>query len=480
MKSANAPVSASELNADVTCARVWCARYRTDLWPENRGGKHFAVGTKFHKVCETYARTGEVPAENTPIGQMFLAALPYLPAPRTFRQLEDRETFQVNGVPYLVIPDWAGPRAGVDEVLDFKTTKDLYGKDRETGETHALTTKAQKLADPQTVMYAYKYLPNGGNFTHLYVLKHRAVLIEYEDADPETCAAPIRPNAMPATVYLTRTEIEEAFSAVVHPRAQKLYTLRNKYTRIDPLSLDRTETSCEKYKNRKTGLGACAHLDRCFPQGKSPFSALGSTEVVMSFQFKIVAEAAPAAVADKAVVVYEDGTVAGAAPAVQPVKVFPWQKPSLPAQIAEAAKKHTVAQDLVQQLVQTPTPHTEATNQIEAGRQEMIKAMQEGRFVERLAVNNVLERLEPSMPAASDVVADIASQMTQAILPPAPDAPIALDAFLSGSEMSTPPKYESAPQPETKLAENAGELAALGARIARLEETIRKIREALA
>lgn len=254
MKRAGDPVSASELGTFMRCERLWAAKYRWPDWPRPRGQTYFQVGTKFHGLCEAYWKTGTMPADQAdPISEMFTASLPHLPAPLTHRKIEERDTFTFGNVPFLVIADWVGQ----DRVVDLKTSKDP--------KRYGVWTLAQKLADPQTVLYAFRYLPHGGVFSHIYARKHRAVEVKYESKPNSD--APIAPQAYNASQTLTRPEISNAFTAVMLPPATKLYALRNKHAKIDPLTLplpplteNPRDSACEQY-------GGCEYKGLCFPRG---------------------------------------------------------------------------------------------------------------------------------------------------------------------------------------------------------------------
>lgn len=252
MKRASDPASASEINKYIQCPRQWAADYRWDEWLKPTGGMHFALGSAYHKVVESYLRFGILPTNPTdPIAEMFMAALPHLPIPGSATHIEEKEVFEYRGVPYQVTADYVGP----GKVVDHKTSKDpaRYG----------LLTKDQKLADAQTILYSFKYILTGGVFDHVYVKKHRAAAAAFEGKHgDELKAYPVAPRAYSTAVTLTQTEIQNGMDTLIHPAGERVYTLRNKHTRIDPLTLPLPTDIlvCMNY-------GGCPYLDKCWPNG---------------------------------------------------------------------------------------------------------------------------------------------------------------------------------------------------------------------
>lgn len=254
MKRASDPVSSSELNAWFRCERYWSAEYRYESWLRPRNQAHFALGTAYHKVAEAYLRNGLLPLDPAePLTEMLMAALPHLPAPATFTSIEERQDFVFEGLPFQVTADWVGPRL----IVDHKTSKDpnRYG----------LRTREQKLEDPQTILYSFRHLPDGGVFNHIYIKKHRAAVVKYEGITDqhELKRYEATPRVYGTPIEFTREEITSQMRERIVPAAERVYSLRNKYITIDPLTMAEP-----KDKNKAClAYGGCPYMDRCWPQG---------------------------------------------------------------------------------------------------------------------------------------------------------------------------------------------------------------------
>lgn len=270
MKAANAPVSASELEKSLKCMRLWAARYRWDEWPDpSTGAMHFALGGAYHKVAEKYLTMGILPADPTdPLCEMLMAALPYLPAPGTLRLIERKEVFEYRGVPYEVTADGVG--AGI--VIDHKTGKDP--------QRYGLIKREDKLKNVQTMLYSFKYLmPEGGVFDHIYIKKHRAAVAMYEGITGDKLQSyPPAPKAFGTPIHFTGGEIQQQMDTFIHPAADRIYQLRRKHDRIDPMTLPPAPApepgkkhACIEFQrwdpDANAYVGACPHLDRCWPHG---------------------------------------------------------------------------------------------------------------------------------------------------------------------------------------------------------------------
>lgn len=265
MKSANAAVSASEVSQYLQCPRRWAAAYRWDRWPTRGFKGYFKVGSLTHGMIEGYCKTGAVPSGSDPLVELFLAGLPHLPAPLTHWHMEKKDTFEHEGLPILVIADWVGPQ----KVVDFKTSKDP--------KRYGVITKEQKLKDPQTLSYAHRYICGGGTFDHVYLRKHRAVEIYYEDKTPETASQPIAPQAFGTPVEFTAEEVRTNFENVFLPPAERVFQLRNKHARIDPLTLPLPPVNPETGQREAcSAYGGCEYRTICFPKGD--FSGANLTE----------------------------------------------------------------------------------------------------------------------------------------------------------------------------------------------------------
>jgi hypothetical protein len=270
MKAANAPASASEADTYRQCPRRWAFRYRWDEGPRVARQAYFTVGTKFDKLVENYWKFGIVPSDpNDSLTQLFMVTIPIIPGPGQHRNLQLRDTWYLDSLPIQTVPDYLGTVGDLDLCGDLKTTKDI--------KAYSLLTKDQKLDNMQTVMYAYRYLPNGGVFDHWYAQKHRAIELQYEDKildkdlarklGKKHSTAPIQPKATGSAVVMTRAEIVTAFERVALPACEKVYQLRQKHARINPLTLDLPvipedpkDSPCEAY-------GGCEYKATCFPRG---------------------------------------------------------------------------------------------------------------------------------------------------------------------------------------------------------------------
>lgn len=276
MKSAHAPASASEASTYRRCPRLWVFKYRWDDGPKVSRPAYFAVGSKFDKIVEDYWKLGIIPTDpNDSLTQLFVALLPIIPGPGQHRALQFRDTWETSGLQIQTIPDYLGEGL----VGDLKTTKNI--KD------YGLLTKEQKLDDMQAVMYAYRYLPEGGIFDHWYAQKHRAVELQYEDKilDKElalklgkkVATAPIQPKASGSPIHLTRPEIEDAFERVARPSCTAVVQLRKKHALIDPMSLPLPEVTEDPKDSPCEAYGGCEYKKTCFPTADFRRANLTST-----------------------------------------------------------------------------------------------------------------------------------------------------------------------------------------------------------
>jgi hypothetical protein len=266
MKPAHAPVSASEMTLGRGCLRKWAARYVWDEWEreEITGG---AVGTLYHLLAQQYLLTGEVTREPHPVVDMFLDSMRWLPKPRTHWALEHKVTTSIAGIPFEATPDWYGPSdvlpqvpKGVHAIVDYKTSIDpkRYGVHEPAG----------KLNDIQTVTYAYIFTPPNlpTFFRHLYMRKTAQVLaleaaniVDLEKRvkkEQQAANQALSPRTLPSDVLLAPQQIADSMERIVLPWADRVYSLRSRGKRIDPLTLPPNAAHCNEY-------GGCPHKHRC-------------------------------------------------------------------------------------------------------------------------------------------------------------------------------------------------------------------------
>lgn len=292
MKSASSPVSASEVDTFIQCERLWAFKYRWDQGPKTRRRAYFEVGKKFDRIVEDYWKFGIVPIGPDPLNELFMKLIPVIPGPGLHRHLQLQDRWKYNGLPVLTIPDYVGQPGFIG---DLKTTKDI--------KAYGLLTKEQKLTNTQTVMYSFRYLPDGGVFDHWYAQKHRAIELAYEDKtlDPalielyrtsngeqgkQKSTALMAPKALGTPIELTRGEIVHAFETHVLPPSERVYQLRNKHARIDPMTMPEAPETENPYDRACAKYGGCEYRDVCFPKAKD-FGAANlhrdSTEVKLVF-----------------------------------------------------------------------------------------------------------------------------------------------------------------------------------------------------
>jgi hypothetical protein len=292
MKSATSAASASEVDVYRQCPRKWAFKYRCENPPQAGRRGYFEVGRKFDQLVENYWKFGIIPTGPDPLNDLFMKLIPVIPGPGLHQHLQLRDTWAYKGLPFLTIPDYVGSSRFLG---DLKTTKDIRA--------YGLLTKEQKLENTQTVLYAFRYLLEGGTFDHWYAQKHRAIEIQYEGKtlDPDEielhrvskgaqgkpkATGPVEPKALGTPIEFTRGEIVTAFETHVLPASEKVYQLRGKHASIDPMSFPEAQETENPYDRACAQYGGCEYKDTCFPRAKD-FSAAnlhrGSTEVTLVF-----------------------------------------------------------------------------------------------------------------------------------------------------------------------------------------------------
>jgi hypothetical protein len=299
MKRPDAPLSASEVGLARRCWRKWAARYVWDEWPDP-GGAHFETGRAFHKLCEVYATSGQVTRDVHPIVDMWLEALKFLPPPRTHQQIETREEITIAGLPFELTPDWFGPASTLPgaahdgpAIVDYKTSTDP--------KRYGVISEAAKLDDTQTVLYAFaKFSAEPGLFRHLYSRKTGQVLAwEASQLPPgearerlERKAAKQSPTqrCFPADAILQPRDVREAMERVILPVAERVWQIRSRGQRVDPLTLPPTAAECDAY-------GGCPHKARCkLTPAQQLAGALGVRSMSLDFFASLPSINGPAAV----------------------------------------------------------------------------------------------------------------------------------------------------------------------------------------
>ncbi len=274
MKAPNEAVSASETNKFIDCQRLWAAHYVWDEWhaPVKVGVN---TGSALHSLAEAYELRGEVPQHADPISELFMGGLPHMARPGAHWVIEQRIDVVIGGIPFQVKPDWYGPSdalpgapTGLRAVKDYKTSVDpqAYGILTLEDRRHRDQVVKGKLSDTQSLVYAH--VLGGGEdtfFRHLYFEKTGQILMleAQEHTDPTKRAKmeakgrkkSSKVKVFPADAVMPGSAIRAGLEACVLPAADRLYTLRSRGQRIDPLTLPPNTSSCDAY-------GGCPHKGR--------------------------------------------------------------------------------------------------------------------------------------------------------------------------------------------------------------------------
>lgn len=183
-----------------------------------------------HDAQEKFNKTGVSPPEESRVGTLFRAALPYIPLPGRGKS-EGRREITIAGHKYTVLLDWYGssehlPEAppGLPAVLDFKTSKDP--------KAYGVGFAKPPLTDPQVVLYsAFALVGSGaqevyGRWLYLHTVNKSKI-------------------AFPFDFQYSKGEVEDAFGEVIYPASNLLKKLKKE--RPDPNSVAPNPLACNDY-----------------------------------------------------------------------------------------------------------------------------------------------------------------------------------------------------------------------------------------
>ncbi len=225
------PVSPSSIEKYDMCKRRWAFHYiEGDKEP---GGSAAERGSEMHGIGEKYLIEGAYPDRLTQAGNMFIAGMPYLPAPKS-GGVEGELDIVIDGVRYFGRIDYFGSLPAKAKFMGLEQDVDDVTLDHKTSsnpQKYGLWTREAMLAHPQPVIYGtYKILKTDSNETRMRWLY-------YKSKGPAW--------AKPSDAVLTRHELEDVFESVVHNKAKEI--VRLKVLKPDPNDLDPNTDSCNKY-----------------------------------------------------------------------------------------------------------------------------------------------------------------------------------------------------------------------------------------
>lgn len=315
MKTADAPYSASEIGTGRGCKRKHAFKYSTDL-PRPPEGAGAALGKQGHKIQEGYLRDG-TPPPSEGLGSLCRAGLPFLPPPKSgivegslggFDDKHEPLPILIDGIPFIGFMDWHGPAnqlpgweslaADVVAVLDHKFTKDpgRYG----------LWTEAQRLDDPQSIIY--RIAP-----TVMYAIDPESVLLRW--LYYPTGNGRKRPK--PADHKIAYRAARGAFERVVLPVIEGVQGHRGRL--VDPMTVEPNPGHCDAYGGCEyRALGLCTVTN-----SQVANSLFGGGKIMAEGQGNIWDAITP------------NGPPAAAQPAA-PAFVFPGMQPATPPPAAQA------------------------------------------------------------------------------------------------------------------------------------------------
>lgn len=239
----NPQISATQISA-FKCERRGGFKYWGKDFgvPKPEQGKGASLGAEVHALGEDYHNVGKYPDRLTLAGEMFIAGMPYGPPPKN-GMAEGEFAINIGPISYQLLIDYRGPLPAkakfleVEEpvhrvILDYKTSSnpDKYG----------LWGREAFLNDPQAIIYAaYDLVASGdqeARLRWLYLHSKR------------------RNWAKPSDAVLFRSEVNDAFGRLVHPRAVQISAL--KAAKPDPNSLEPNLEECNNY-------GGCPFRAHC-------------------------------------------------------------------------------------------------------------------------------------------------------------------------------------------------------------------------
>lgn len=324
MKHPLAPMSSTEANLGRSCLRKWAAKYCSPGWKVEEDESKYITGRKLHGRAEAYAKHGAVDRTPDPIGDMFLAALPHMPAPKTHYSTEMKMQLELGGVPWEFTADWYGPSdvvpgapKGLLGVTDYKTCKSF---------DHAIEGDGEKLDDVQTIVYSHALFGKAaGIFRHLYVRKTRAVLAIEAQGQPDTdgkraravARQPLAPKVLVSDVVLQPRQVSDAIERIALPVGAQLYAIRSKGVAINPLDLPPNAGHCSDY-------GGCPHRQRCNLTAADHIAALGGYDMTAYNLFATLPSInGPSAAAAPAAPAFSFNNPPPPAPVAPPVQLPP-------------------------------------------------------------------------------------------------------------------------------------------------------------
>jgi hypothetical protein len=290
------PAGFELLHSATDLERTACARYYAfwhrgpDLgYPREPRGPALLLGSELHKISEEYLSHGVQPDRLTQAGAMFIEGLPYLPPPGS-GGVEAEKVLAVSGFQYFAAIDYMGPLPKLDGIwtLDHKTSKspERYGLQGEytvnAGSRHS--ERKGFLDNVQAVLYAAaQLLETGASYAQLRWLYYKSV------------GAPM---ALPRDIRLSRTQVEDAFGALVHPLAERATVLRADNSH--PLALEPNPKRCHAYNKpcHYTEICNLSLSERLNPKPKQEvipiMSLLAKAEARGALQQAANTQAAPA------------------------------------------------------------------------------------------------------------------------------------------------------------------------------------------
>lgn len=219
------------------CMRRAAFKYASD-YPGEPKDESRSLGQQLHDAEEAYSKRGVVPPEDTEVGQLFRAGLPWI-APPGRGLVEAKQELVLAGFRYTIKIDWQGTiqdlSMGVGEdfpstlpaILDFKTSKRplVYGI--------GLTPDKPPLGDNQVILYsAYALVHNRSQsvFVRWLYLKTGVK----------------KKKAYPSDFWLTRSQIEDSISERVIPTSSLLKKVLEE--RPHPNDVEPDIKWCDEYR----------------------------------------------------------------------------------------------------------------------------------------------------------------------------------------------------------------------------------------
>lgn len=217
------------------CERQWGYRYASRT-PKPPTKPSAALGTELHAIQEAYLTYGTTQPD-TGIGNLAREGIPHLPPPGSGRT-EGAFLEKIDGIEFTGAIDWIGPPEAVPE---FPPGADVVVLDHKTSSNprkHGIWTRADRIDNPQCLIYGYVAGPERvGQRWLYYPTKGRS-------------------KPRPSDEILTRRELRGGVERIVLPLAEKILTLRDRER--DPLSLQPNYGNCDAY-------GGCEYRALCQP-----------------------------------------------------------------------------------------------------------------------------------------------------------------------------------------------------------------------